>query len=157
MLDRCPVIALDEWHLQNLLIPRESPKPHQIEVVILDPFVARHRARKNDNVALDIVVKRLAALADSKKVSIEVAHHTRKPAHGEADTYTVHDSPVALINAAQTVRIINRMTESEAGIAGVQNRRAYVRIDDGKANYAALAACTLLSALAAAINERDGI
>jgi hypothetical protein len=148
--------ASDDNGLVDLKICIED---HQIEIVILDPFVACHRAPENDNTALDIVAKRLAALADSKKVSIEVAHHTRKPAHGEADIYTVHDSrgAVALINAARTVRIINRMTQSEASIAGIQNRRAYVRIDDGKANYAALGEAQWLQIGEETLDNFDGI
>lgn len=111
----------------------------QIEIATLYPFVSCDRAPESDNTALDAVAKNLARLADEMSISIEVNHHVRKPAHGEADMFTVHDSrgAVALTNAARAVRVLNRMTAGDAALAGVADRRGYVRIDDGKPNYAA--------------------
>jgi hypothetical protein len=42
----------------------------------------------------------------------------------------------ALIAAARSARVLNTMSDSEARKAGVENRRAFIRIENGKANLA---------------------
>jgi len=109
-----------------------------IDAVIVDPFVASHREKENDNAAIDAVAKRWAALANEKALSIDLVHHTRKPPIGDLNAYTANDSrgASALVDAARAVRILNAMTEAEAARANVKQHRAFFRLDAGKANYA---------------------
>ena len=62
-------------------------------------------------------------------------HHSRK-VNGEAVEVEHSRGAVALIAAARAARTLNIMTEQEAKNAGVDDRFAHIRIDDGKANLA---------------------
>src|SRR5262249_58260039 len=110
-------------------------KAHQIDALILDPFISTHGVPENDNGAIDQVAKELAGIAEAASCSIEVVHHVRKSNGSEL---TVDDArgAVALIGAASSVRVLNPMTADEAGKAGIDpaQRRLYFRVDNGKAN-----------------------
>jgi hypothetical protein len=111
------------------------------DVVIVDPFVASHAVSENDNTAIDLVVKQWSKIAALEDISIEIVHHVRKPPMGGQVESGVSDArgASALVNAARSVRVLNAMSETEAHQAGVENRREYFRVNDGKANYAPLA------------------
>jgi hypothetical protein len=111
---------------------------NDIDVVIIDPFVACHRVPENDNMAIDAVVKTWAKFADQQVVAVELVHHTRKPPFGEAAEASVDAArgASAFKDAIRSVRALNRMTEGEAQRAGVDNHRSYFRAENGKANYA---------------------
>jgi RecA-family ATPase len=84
---------------------------------------------------------RIAARADC---NVELIHHVRKPPYGgQVDNSTADARGAsALVNAARSVRILNRMTETEAAKVGINDRWRYIRADDGKANYAPAGAAT---------------
>jgi AAA domain len=105
-----------------------------IDAVIIDPFVSSHRVTENDNNAIELVVKKWAHIADVTNCAIELVHHSRKTG---ADV-TVQDSrgASALLAAARSARVLNVMSEDEASQAGVENRKWYFRVDNGKANLA---------------------
>jgi hypothetical protein len=107
-----------------------------IDVVIIDPFVASHRVTENDNNAIDRVAKTWAKLADETDTAIELIHHVRKGASGQETTVEDGRGAVALLAAARSARVLNVMTEAEASTAGVDRRRSYFRVDNGKANLA---------------------
>lgn len=110
-------------------------RENRIDVVIIDPFVSSHRVSENDNGAIDRVAKTWARIAEETNCAVELIHHARKTNGNEV---TIEDSrgAVALLSAARSARTLNGMTKEEAERAGVENRRAHFRVDNGKANLA---------------------
>lgn len=110
---------------------------HQIDVVVIDPFVSSHRVSENDNNAVDRVAKTWARIADDTNTAIELVHHVRK-GQGGGQEITVEDGrgAVALLAAARSARVLNPMSEDEAAKTEVERRRSYFRVDNGKANLA---------------------
>ncbi len=113
----------------------ETIQRNQIDVVVIDPLVSCHQVAENDNGAIDRVVKTWARIADRTGCAIHLVHHSRK-VNGEAVEVEHSRGAVALIAAARAARTLNTMTEQEAKNAGVDDRFAHIRIDDGKANLA---------------------
>ena len=110
------------------------------DAIILDPFVSIHQCPENDNTAIDAVVKRLARAAMSTPhKSIELVHHSRKPAQGGNVEISAADArgASALGDGVRSLRMLNRMTAAEAARAKVEDHRGYFRLDNGKTNYAA--------------------
>jgi hypothetical protein len=108
-------------------------KANEIGLMIVDPFVASHRVVENDNPAIELVATTWAEIADVTGCAIELVHHARKTGGAEI---TVEDGrgASALLMKARSARTLNGMTEDEAARAGVENRRAYFRVQNGKAN-----------------------
>lgn len=109
----------------------------QIDVMIVDPFVSSHQAGENDNVAIDLIAKEWARLADRCNCAIELVHHTRKTNGVEA---TSEDSRggSALLAAARSGRVLNRMTADEREQAGIQpdDLTTYFTVTRDKSNLA---------------------
>jgi hypothetical protein len=113
-------------------------KANSIGLMTVDPFVASHRVVENDNPAIEIVAATWAEIADVTGCAIELVHHARKTGGAEI---TVDDGRggSALLAKVRSARTLNGMTEEEATKAGVENRRAYFRVQNGKANLTAAA------------------
>lgn len=113
----------------------EQIERYGIDVMIVDPFVSTHGVNENDNGAIDKVAKLWAQIADYTNCSIDIVHHLRKVADREA---TVEDArgAVSLIGAARSVRVLNRMSEEQAGEAGIDkaDRFGYFYATYGKSN-----------------------
>lgn len=109
----------------------------QIDVLIVDPFVSSHEVSENDNRAIDAVVKAWGRLADECNCSINLVHHVRK-GNGQESTADSARGAKALVDAARSVIVFNRMTPEEAGLAGVaeDQRGFYFRTQNDKANLA---------------------
>jgi hypothetical protein len=109
----------------------------RIDVVILDPFVACHAVSENDNNKINAVCRQLATVADETRCSIELVHHTRKSGVGQNE-HTADDArgASAIVAAARSVRVLNRMTKDEAARAGIEKHWSFFRVDNGKANLA---------------------
>jgi hypothetical protein len=110
------------------------------DVIILDPFVSLHQCPENDNSMIDAIVKRLGRIAATPSIkAIELVHHARKPAQGGTVEIGAADArgASALGDGVRSLRMLNRMTASEAVRAKVDNPRNYFRLDSGKSNYAA--------------------
>ena len=110
-------------------------RANAIGLMIVDPFVASHRVVENDNPAIELVVATWAEIADVTGCAIELVHHARKTNGAEI---TVDDGRggSALLAKVRSARTLNGMTDDEAARAGVENRRAYFRVQNGKANLA---------------------
>lgn len=110
---------------------------NKIDVLQIDPFISSHSVDENSNTAIDAVTKQWAAIADATDCAIELIHHVRKPAQGQAEL-TVDDArgASALVATARSVRVLNRMSADEAKQASVDDRRTFFRADTGKANLA---------------------
>ncbi|MFZ5675868.1 MAG: AAA family ATPase [Pseudomonadota bacterium] len=110
---------------------------NDIDTLIVDPFVLTHSVPENDNSAIDRVARQWALIANACCCSVELVHHVRKASQGQSE-HTVEDGrgAVALLAAARSARVLNRMTKEEGETAGVENHRQFFRIDNGKANLA---------------------
>jgi hypothetical protein len=113
----------------------------QIDVLILDPLKKFHAVLENANDQMDEVMTILSEIAMEKEMSIEVLHHTRKPAAGNNGApMTVDDGrgADAIIAGARSARIMNGMSVKDATDFGIPSAEAwrYTRIDSGKANMA---------------------
>ncbi len=146
-------LFLDSGREQELVVAREDKKSgvsivepvveamarmllrHEIDVMIVDPFVSTHRVNENDNGAIDAVAKLWAQVANDTNCAIDIVHHLRKVADREA---TVEDArgAVSLIGAARSVRVLNRMTPEQAKQAALaeDDRHGYFSITYGKSN-----------------------
>ena len=115
----------------------EQIREHEIDVLIIDPFVSSHRLAENSNDEIDLVAKTWNRIADGGDAAIELVHHVRK-GMGPAGEYTVEDGrgAVALLAAARSARVLNPMTKNEAERSGLPSHRGYFRVDNGKANLA---------------------
>jgi len=113
----------------------ETILDNDIELMIVDPFVASHAVTENDNGAIAMVAKTWARIADHTRCAIDLVHHSRKTTGGET---TVEDGrgASALLAAARSARVLNQMTSEEAARAGIETPRLYFRVDNGKANLA---------------------
>jgi AAA domain len=138
------VIARDDRGGLKLAEPvidalRQEIQDKQIDVLIIDPFVASHGVSENDNVKINAVLGQWRMLADVTRCAIELVHHTRKPAFGQGE-YSVDDArgAGAMIAAVRSARTLNPMTKDEAVKAGLaeDQRRLFFRVDNGKANLA---------------------
>ena len=108
---------------------------NSIDVVMIDPFVSCHRVSENDNNSIEAVAKTWTEIADETNCAVELAHHIRKTGGTEA---TAEDSrgAGALVNALRALRVLNPMSEAEHNKSGVENRRRYFKLSDGKMNLA---------------------
>ncbi|WP_170787712.1 AAA family ATPase [Ruegeria lacuscaerulensis] len=108
----------------------------EIDVLIIDPFVSSHQVGENDNGAIDLVAKEWARLADRCNCAIELVHHTRKT-NGEEATTESGRGATALLAAARSGRVLNKMTESMKAEAGVkEDPSTYFAVTRDKANLA---------------------
>lgn len=108
----------------------------EIDVLVIDPFVSSHQASENDNGAIDLVAKEWARLADRCNCAIELVHHTRKT-NGEEATTESGRGASALLAAARSGRVLNKMSNDLKAEAGVQDDPAtYFAITRDKANLA---------------------
>jgi hypothetical protein len=108
----------------------------EIDVLVIDPFVSSHQASENDNGAIDLVAKEWARLADRCNCAIELVHHTRKT-NGEEATTESGRGASALLAAARSGRVLNKMSDDLKAEAGVQDDPAtYFAITRDKANLA---------------------
>ncbi|MEX3314611.1 AAA family ATPase [Sulfitobacter sp. PS-8MA] len=108
----------------------------KIDVLMIDPFVSSHQTSENDNCAIDLVAKEWARLADRCNCAIELVHHTRKT-NGEEATTESGRGASALLAAARSGRVLNKMSNQKKGEAGVLTDPAtYFAITRDKANLA---------------------
>ena len=56
---------------------------NEIGIASFDPLVAHHRTTENVTGDMDQVVREFARIASATDCSIEIVHHTRKPAPGK--------------------------------------------------------------------------
>lgn len=138
---RC-VIASETEHGATIVAPvveqiKAQIKAWGIDVLIIDPFVSSHEVSENDNRAIDAVAKEWGRIADACDCAINLVHHVRKGNGAETNTESARGAK-ALTDAARSVIVYNRMTEDEAGLAGIpQDQRGfYFRTQNDKANLA---------------------
>jgi len=111
-------------------------RTNNIAHVTIDPFVACHAVRENDNSAIDAVARVSADIADRTGAAIELVHHVRKLAPGQEMTADDARGASAMVGKARSVRLVTGMTKEEAEQAGADDRRRFFRLVNGKANLA---------------------
>jgi hypothetical protein len=116
---------------------REQIEELEIDVLMLDPFVATHGVSENDNAKINLVLQLWAKLADLTDIAIDVTHHVRKGQSGQG-AFTTDDGrgASAFRDAVRSSRVLNPMTKEEAEKIGIDNPRSYFRCENGKANLA---------------------
>lgn len=109
-----------------------------IGVVIMDPLIGAHQVNENSNMAVQVVVAMLRKLARDTGASVHPVHHIRKGNGDEATVDSVRGAN-ALIGAARSARVLNKISEEVAEKLGLEGDAAkgLFRIDDAKANLAA--------------------
>lgn len=112
-------------------------KERRIDVLIIDPFVSSHAMSENDNRAMDMVAKEWGKIADRCDCSINLVHHIRKSNGEEANADSARGAK-AVVDAARSVLVYNRMTVNEASEAQIPPEQAkfYFRTNNDKANLA---------------------
>ena len=117
-------------------------KKYEVDVAIFDPLISVHSVPENNNTWMDAVLKQFAQVADTCDCAVEVAQHARKLGR-EQEELTAADARggSATVDAARSVRLLNRMTRDEAKRFGLENnirqQRSIFRVDRGKFNMTA--------------------
>ncbi|WP_347265343.1 helicase RepA family protein [Nitrobacter sp.] len=115
----------------------DAIRERRIDVLIIDPFVSVHSMPENDNGAMDAAVKAFALVADRTGCAIDLVHHSRKLNGADADIDAARGGS-AIAGAVRSARALNVMSAEAAKAFAIaeSDRRAFVRIDDAKANLA---------------------
>jgi hypothetical protein len=146
-------LFLDSGRDQNFVIAREDrnsikiAKPIVASIidnilqsgiahVTIDPFIASHAVRENDNMAIDAVGREWAHIADASGAAIELVHHVRKLAPDQELSADDSRGARALVDRARSVRLLSPMSVKEAELAAIEERRRFFRLINGKANMA---------------------
>jgi RecA-family ATPase len=112
-------------------------RANDIGVVFIDPLISCHSVAENDTSGMDAVAKTWAKVATATNCAIELVHHTRKPGRESDGENYIADArgAGALVAAVRGSRIINQMTEGEAGEFDIEGERFdYFRVNRGKVN-----------------------
>lgn len=132
--DRSSGVVIQRPHAQALI---SELRARAIDHLDVDPFVSSHGVSENDNNAIDLVAKEWAYIAAEANCSISLAHHIKKIEGREATALDARGA-TALINAARSVLVINRMDAEQADACGIAHneRKFYFNMVDGKSNRA---------------------
>jgi hypothetical protein len=105
------------------------------DLVSLDPFVKTHSVGENENTLIDEVAQILTDLGAKHNIAIDAPHHVSKGTTdpGNADKGRGASS---LVDAARLVKTLTQMSADEARAFGIpqEDRKQYVRVDNGKVN-----------------------
>ncbi len=115
----------------------EEIRGRGIDYLDIDPFVSSHSVDENDNGAIDAVSKEWVRIAHEANCAVSLAHHVRKPNGQEASAFDARGA-VAMINAARSVLVLQKMTRDAAQDMAIPecDRKRYVSIHDDKNNKA---------------------
>jgi hypothetical protein len=115
----------------------EELKARRIDYLDIDPFVSSHAVDENSNQAIDAVSKEWLRIAHEADCAIGLAHHLRKT---QAAEFTAQDArgAGAMINAARSCLVLQRMSQDEATNFGVAecDRKGFFKVYDDKNNKA---------------------
>jgi hypothetical protein len=133
------VIAVEDKNRTTIVQPvvdavLDHARRHDIDVLLVDPFVSTHAVHENDNAAIQQVAAMWVGIADKLGCAIDLSHHVTKG--GNEVTEDSGRGAGALKDKARAVRVLNRMTPIEAEKWGVprEDARSFFRVDLAKAN-----------------------
>ncbi|WP_010336979.1 AAA family ATPase [Sphingobium yanoikuyae] len=109
----------------------------RIDVLIVDPFVSSHEVEENANSKIDKIAKAWGRVAKAANCVVVLVHHTSKAGSADVTAMSARGA-VALINAARSTLVLNRMTDEQAQELGItpEQRGRYVSVADDKHNRA---------------------
>jgi AAA domain len=111
----------------------EAIRSEGIDVVIVDPWVSVHRVDGNLSHLVQPIVTAFKGIAAATGACIEIVAHSRKP-NGRELTEDDALGSVAFVNKMRDIRVLNRMTETDASKYGLASWEAgdYFRVDTPK-------------------------
>jgi hypothetical protein len=109
---------------------------NDIGAMVIDPLIKCHGVPENDNTAMDVVNRTWGHIAAVTNCSVELIHHTRKGIKGDTSGNFASDArgAGATMDGVRGSRVLNRMSEKEAGEFDVKDRFEFFRVDRGKVN-----------------------
>ena len=109
----------------------------KIDVLFVDPFVSSHAVEENHNTKIDQIAKAWGRVAKAANCCIVLVHHTSKAGSNEVSAMSARGA-VALINAARSTLVLNRMDSKIAADHGISDDevRRYISVADDKHNRA---------------------
>ena len=109
----------------------------RIDVLIVDPFVSSHEVEENANSKIDKIAKAWGRVAKAANCVTVLVHHTSKAGSADVTAMSARGA-VALINAARSTLVLNRMSDEQAQELGItpEQRGRYVSVADDKHNRA---------------------
>ena len=102
-------------------------KTHDIAILTVDPLVRCHLVEENNNGAMDTVMGLWTDCAEQTGCAIDLLHHLRKTTSERASVEDTRGGG-AIIGAARTIRMMNRMSEAEAKNFGIKTERERLRM-----------------------------
>ena len=127
------------------------------EVVVLDPLIELATgADENSNADAGLIQSSLRSLAQDRHIAICIVHHLRKGSlvPGDMDAARGASSIVGKVRGGMTLVGMSEV-EAEAMSIPVENRKHYVRLDDGKQNHAQLSDVQWFERLSIELNNGD--
>jgi hypothetical protein len=126
-------VAVDEALIANIIA---YVRENGIGVMAVDPLISSHNVPENDNNAIDIVAKAWARIAAETACSVDLKHHIRKVMRGDSGETFAADArgAGALIDGVRASRVLNQMSEAEAGQFDVRDRFEFFRVTRAKVN-----------------------
>lgn len=114
-------------------------REHQIDVLVVDPFVTTHSVSENDTTGMNAVVAIWRKIADETNCAIELVHHVSKAGAMNGDEMGIYASrgAGALIDGVRSARYLTRPSENDgANIKFEDGKKHYFKVRDGKSNLA---------------------
>ena len=114
---------------------RDKIIENNIGLVISDPFISMHAVNENSNPSIQAVVAMVRKITRETGCAFGMIHHIRKTGGEEATIDSVRGAG-ALIGAARSARVLNKVSKEDAAELGVNEIDAIglFRVDEGKGN-----------------------
>ena len=114
---------------------RDKIIENEIGLVISDPFISMHAVNENSNPSIQAVVAMVRKITRETGCAFGMIHHIRKTGGEEATIDSVRGAG-ALIGAARSARVLNKVSKEDAAELGVNEIDAIglFRVDEGKGN-----------------------
>lgn len=127
------------------------------DALIIDPLVeAMGAGDENDNGAVSAALSVLRGLAERHQMAVVLVHHVRKGVVSPGDLDAARGAS-ALIGKVRSGFTLTCMCEEEAVALSIppDDRRHYLRLDDGKSSYAELAGAQWFERLTIELENGD--
>ena len=114
---------------------RDKIIENNIGLVISDPFISMHAVNENSNPSIQAVVAMVRRITRETGCAFGMIHHIRKTGGEDATIDSVRGAG-ALIGAARSARVLNKVSKEDASELGVNEIDAMglFRVDEGKGN-----------------------
>jgi hypothetical protein len=129
-----------------------------IKMLVVDPFVSSHAVEENSNSKIDKIAKAWARVAKAAGCVVVLVHHTNKAGSMEVNANSARGAS-ALISAARSALVLNRMSADEATQLGINKdeRRQYISVQDDKHNRAAPEAANWFQLISVDLGNGDSV